>query len=421
MYHKTTLKNGLRAIIVPKKESLSVNLLVLVGVGSNYEKKEISGISHFIEHMSFKGTKKRPRAIDLSSEIDSLGAECNAFTSREYTGYYISCLPDKVDQALDILSDMYLNPVFDDLEIEKEKGVIVEEINRSFDNPGRRVGDIFTELMYGDSAYGWSTLGDKETLRNLNRKHFLDFQKKFYHARNTVVSVAGNFEHQNILKKIEQVFVPSVEGEVRPKAKIKEKQANPELRLEYRKGDQTNMVMGFRTFGSCHKDYFTSLVLSGVLGGTMSSRLFQKVREEMGAAYSIGAFQTGFTDYGCFGVSGGIQNKQFKEVIRVILSEVNRLKSELVEEKELSKVKDSLIGSTYLGLETPSDLASFYGIQEIRGEKIISPEELGEKIKAVTALDMRKLARRIFVNKNMNTAILGPYKNAQEFVDILTL
>lgn len=421
MFHKTTLKNGLRVIVVPKKESLSVNLLVLVGVGSNYETKELNGISHFIEHMCFKGTKKRPRAIDLSSELDALGAEYNAFTSREYTGYYVSCLPDKIDQALDILSDMYLNPVFDEQEIEKEKGVIGEEINRSLDNPGRRVQDIFSELVYGDSAYGWSTLGTKEILKKINRQDFLNYQKKFYHTENTVVAVAGNLDHQAVLKKIESSFAQAVEGKGRHKEKINENQSKPELCVEYRKGGQTNLTLGFRTFGSSHKDYYTAEVLAGVLGGTMSSRLFQKVREEMGAAYSIGAYQTGFTDYGFLGISGGIQTKQIKEVIRVILAELILLREELADEKELSRVKDSLIGTTYLNLETPSDLASFYGIQEVRGEPVISPEELGKKIKAVSARDVRNLARKIFVNEKMNLAVLGPHKNSAEFVDILTL
>jgi len=420
-FHKTTLKNGLRVIVVPKKESFSVNLLILVGVGSNYETKDIMGISHFVEHMSFKGTKKRPRAIDLSSELDALGTEYNAFTSREFTGYYVSCLPDKIDKALDILSDMYLNPVFDEAEIEKEKGVIGEEINRASDTPSRRVQDIFSELVYGDSAYGWSTLGTKEILKKISRQDFLSYQKKFYHTENTVIAVAGNLEHQDVLKKIENFFSGALEGKGRPKAEIKEKQSGPELRLVYRKGEQTNIVLGFRTFGFSHKDYFTAEILAGILGGTMSSRLFQKVREEMGAAYSIGAYQTGFTNYGHLGIVGGIQSKQLKEVIRVILAEINILKSELVDEKEMDRVKDSLIGTTYLNLETPSSLAEFYGIQEVRGEPIITPEEFGKKIKEVSALDVKKLAKKIFVNNSMNLAILGPHKNTQEFVDILSL
>lgn len=421
MFQKTTLKNGLRIILVPKKESLSVNLLVLVGVGTNYEIKELNGISHFLEHMTFKGTKKRPTAFDLSSEIDSMGAECNAFTNREYTGYYISCLPDKVNQALDILSDMYLNPVFDTTELEKEKGVIGEEINLHFDTPSRRVFDIFTSLMYGDSAYGRSTLGSKVVLKKVDRHDLLDYQNKFYHTENTVVAAAGNFTEDDILKKIEMHFSGARAGSGRPKEKIIEAQSKPQFKVEYRKGDQANMVLGFRTFGSSHPDYYTAEVMAGILGGTMSSRLFQKIREEMGAAYSIGSYQTGFTNYGYFGISGGIQSKRIGEVMKAILAEINLLKNSLVLEKELTKVKDSFIGSTYLGLETPADLSGFYGIQEIRGEPIISPEEFGKRIKAVTADDVRNLARKIFVNDVMNLAILGPYKGESEFVNMLTL
>ncbi|MCX6713404.1 MAG: pitrilysin family protein, partial [Candidatus Vogelbacteria bacterium] len=348
MYHRTTLKNGLRIITVPKKDSLSVNLLVLVSVGTDHETKAVNGISHFLEHMSFKGTAKRPRAIDLSSELDSLGAEYNAFTGREYTGYYVSCLPDKLDQALDILADMYLNPFFDEHEADKERGVIGEEINRSFDNPSRRVQDIFSELIYGDTSYGWSTLGTKATLKDINRPEFLAFRKKHYHAKNTVVAIAGDLEHLEITAKVERYFSALAAGRREPKEKIIERQTKPALRLEFHPGQQTNIVLGFRSVGSSHKDYYPALILAGILGGTMSSRLFQKVREEMGAAYSIGAYQASFAKHGYLGISAGVETKRLEEVLRVILAETAKLKVDLVDEKELARTKDVFIGSTYL-------------------------------------------------------------------------
>ncbi len=421
MYKKITLDNDLRLIMVPRPDSLSVNLLVLVGVGSNYETKELNGISHFMEHMCFKGTTKRPRAIDLSAELDALGAEYNAFTGREYTGYYVSCLPDKLEPALDILADMYLNPSFSESEIEKERGVIEEEINRSADNPSRVAQDLFVELLYGDTPYGWNTLGTESTLKKINRSAFLDYQKRFHHAKNTLVVVAGNFDQDYLPNIIEKYFSSVAKGEVISVEKTENLSNGPRLSLKKRLGAQTNIVLGFKTFGSCHPDYYTAEVLAGILGGTMSSRLFQKVREEMGAAYSINAYQTSFADYGYLSISGGVQSLRLKEVLKAILNEIILLTRELVPEKELARVKDSLIGTTYLNLETPSDLAAFYGIQEIRGETILSPEDLGKKIKAVTAQDVKTLAQKIFVTKGINLVILGPHDNQQEFVDILTL
>lgn len=424
MYHKTVLKNGLRIITVPKKDSLSVNLLVLTGVGTNFETREVSGLSHFVEHMCFKGTKKRPRAIDISSELDSLGADYNAFTGREYTGYYVSCLPDKTDEALDILSDMYLNPIFEELEIEKEKGVIGEEINRGFDNPARRVGDIFTDLVYGDTPFGWSTLGTVESLRGISQKDFIAYRRKYYHAANTVVVAAGRIETKQIVKKIGRYF-DSLPAEKGPrKKKLLESQKKPALKIEYRASGQSNMVLGFRSFGMAAKSYFAAEVLAGVLGGTMSSRLWQKVREEMGAAYSIAAFQTTYLDYGYLGVAGGIQSRQVEEVIRVILAETEKLKSELVGEKELARVKDSIVGTAYLQLETPADLGSYYGLQEVRGETILTPAVWADKIRAVTAAEVRALAKKIFVPGGLNLAILGPHdpqKSAKQFEDLLAM
>jgi predicted Zn-dependent peptidase len=421
MYRRNILKNGLRVITVPKAGSLSVNLLVLVGAGTNYENKKINGLSHFVEHMCFKGTKRRPRAIDLSSELDALGAEYNAFTSREYTGYYVSCLPDKIDAALDILADMYLNPVFDPLEIEKEKGVIGEEIKRAYDNPSRRVQDSFVDLLYGRSPRGFKTLGSTETLARISREDFSAYRKKFYHAGNTVVVASGGLSSVATVKKIDRHFSDLAGGDVSTPEYEELKQGRPKLVLEYKKSEQTNMILGFRGFGEEDPDYFAAEVLAGVLGGTMSSRLWQKVREEMGAAYSINAFQAAYLNYGYFGIAGGVRSRQASEVVRVILAECGKLTSEGPEEAELARTKDSIVGTTYLSLETPADLGSFLGIQEVRGQKVMKPTEWGEGIRAVTASDVRRVAKRLFKTDALNLALLGPHKSKAEFEDILSL
>ena len=421
MFTRSKIKNGLRLITIPRAESLSVNLLVLVGAGTNFENEKNNGLSHFVEHMCFKGTSRRPRAMDISSELDALGAEYNAFTGREYTGYYVSCLPDKLDQALDILSDLYLNPVFDPNEIEKEKGVISEEINRAFDNPSRRVQDVFTELLYGGLAAGRSTLGTNGTLSQIKRQDFFTFRKKFYHAGNTVIVAAGNFDPKQIRSKITRSFkeiTPGDDAAILPRVRVK--QTKPACRVDYRQSEQSNLILGFRTFGEEHEKYYAATVLSSILGGTMSSRLWQRIREEMGAAYSIAAFQTAYLGYGYLAVAGGVQNSKLTDVIKAILAETSRLKAELVSEAELSRVKDSLIGSTYLGLETPSDLSLYYGLEEVRNRPLLKPEDWAKKIRQVSANDIMSLANEIFNLKTANLAILGPHENSKEFENILS-
>jgi len=418
MIKKTVLENGLRLLTVPKTDGLSVSVLVLVGVGTNYETEKINGLSHFLEHMCFKGTDKRARAIDISSELDALGAEYNAFTGREYTGYYVSCLPERIDEALDVLSDLYLNPRLDEGEIEKEKGVIGEEINRSFDNPSRRVQDNFTELAFGNSPLGWNTLGTASRLKQLTRGDFLEYRKKYYYSGNTVVVVSGKFDPGTITQKIASSFTGITIREKDVKSSEVIFSAESGVGVEYRESEQSNLVLGFHTFGEKHPDHPVAEVLAGVLGGTMSSRLWQKIREEMGAAYSIGAFQTSYVDYGYLAVAGGVQSGRLEEVVKVILAEIVELKESPVDEKELSRVKDSLIGTAFLNLETPFDLATYYGMDEVRGEELLDPIDWAKKIRAVTASEVQDLARKIFIKERMVLSIVGPHRDKNVFEEI---
>jgi len=418
-YTKTVLENGLRVITVPMKDNPTVTVFVLVEAGSKYETKDKNGISHFLEHMCFKGTKKRPSNADISTELDNIGSRYNAFTSQEVTGYYAKAEYRNVDKLLDIISDMYLNPVFNEKEIEKEKGVIIEEINMYEDLPQRKVENLIMELIYGDQPAGWDIAGPKENIRNISRKDFITYRNKFYTPKSTTVVVAGNFEEEKVIKNIKKIFSKTPKLEKGKKEKVKENQTKPAIAIFKKETDQTHLVLGVRTFNIYDKRDRVMKVLDGILDAGMSSRLFKKLRDEMGVCYYVHANNETFTDHGFFGVSAGVDNKRVKEVIKVILGEFNKLKTKPVSKEELQKVKQNLIGTMYLGLESSDSLAKFYGSQEIMNEKIKTPEEIKVKIESVTAEEVRALAQEIFVDKGLNLAIVGRFENKADFTEVL--
>ncbi len=412
---KTTLANGLRILTIPRKDDLTTTFLVLVEAGSKYETKEISGLSHFLEHMCFKGTEKRPKAIDITGELDGLGAECNAFTAQEYTGYFAKVEAHKLDQALDIVSDLYVNPVFNVAEIEKEKGVVVEELNMYEDLPMRKINDLFMELLYGDQPAGWDIGGTKEVVRSLTKNQLTAYRAAHYVPQATVVVVAGAFDEPSIIRKIETAFGGIAAGTKTGKLAVTESQSAPQVFLKNKKVDQTHIMLGCRAFSAFDNRRFALEVLADVLGGGMSSRLFQKVREELGAAYYVKAGVDLFTDHGFLAVSTGVDQTKRIVVIRAILDEMKKLKEELVPEAELRRAKNHLVGRIILGLEASDEIASFYGAQEVAGEKLMSPQELVGKLEAITAEDIRNVARDIFTDDRLNLAIIGPFADDAEF------
>jgi len=418
-YNKTVLENGLRIITVPMKDNPTVTVLVLVEAGSKYETKDKNGISHFLEHMCFKGTTNRPSNADISTELDNLGSHYNAFTGQEYTGYYAKAEHSHVDKLLDVVSDMYLHPLFPENEIEKEKGVIIEEINMYEDLPQYKVQNLIMKLVYGDQPAGWDIAGPKENIKQMGRADFIAYRNKFYKAPSTTVVVSGNFNEEKVIKDISQIFSAMPKAEKGTKEKVKEEQTKPEVILFKKETDQTHIVLAVRTFGVFDKREKTMKVLDGVLDAGMSSRLFKKLRDEMGVCYYVRAGHDSFTDHGLYMISAGVDNKRVKEVIAVILDELNKLKTELVSPEELQKVKQNLAGTMYLSLESSDSLAKFYGGQEILNERVKNPEEIKIKIESVTAEEVRDLAKEIFVDKGLNLAIVGRFEDKAEFEEIL--
>jgi len=413
------LKNGLRVVTIPMKDNPTVTVLVLVGTGSDYEAENVNGISHFLEHMCFKGTTKRPSAQAISHELDALGCQYNAFTDHEMTGYYAKSDAKNFKKIFDVVSDIYLNSTFPEAEMEKEKGVIVEEINMYEDMPARHVQDLYQEVLYGDQPAGRNIAGTKEKVRAMTRDDFVKYKNAHYVAEGTVIVVAGSVNQADVDKEVAKHFGNVHTGKKGKKVKTKDIQNNPEVIVKNKETDQTHFVLGVRSFPIGDKRNPTLSVLSGLLGAGMSSRLFIKLREEMGVAYYVRAYNDASLDHGSFQISAGVNNARTKEVITEILKECADVTMKVIDEEELQKVKSFLIGNMKLSLEATDDIASFYGTQELMRNKIDSLEDKIKNIKKVTAKDIMTIARLIFKTKNLNLAIIGPYKDKNEFKGIL--
>jgi len=411
LFNQTKLSNGLRVVTVPMADNPAVTVLVMVETGSKYETKEINGLSHFLEHMVFKGTPKRPTAMDISKELESLGAHYNAFTSQEYTGYYAKVSKQHIDIALDVVSDIYLNPLLDEKEIQKEKGVIVEEIRMYKDMPHRNIRDLYMSLVYGDQPAGWNIAGTEDTVNSFKRDDFIKYRSEHYVSERTIVVVSGSIDEKEILEKIGKAFADIPQTKSIEKVKVNDDQNKPNLLLHFKETDQAHLILGVRTFDSKSKYDETLSVLSTMLGGGMSSRLFHKLRDEMGVGYYIHASHDAYTDHGLFNISAGVDTKRIEEVIEVLIKECKKIIDEDISEEELKKVKDCISGSFVLGLETSDSRAEYCASNLIMKGKIESPDEEISKINKVTVKDIKDLAKMIFVDEKLNLAIIGPYKD----------
>ena len=415
-----TLSNGIKSIFIKNKSTKTITLLVWVNTGSKYETKEISGISHFLEHMMFKGTKKRKDAHAITVELDSVGAEFNAFTSQEYTGYYIQTVHENFDLAADVLSDIILNSKFDKREMDKERGVIIEELNMYKDNPPRQVLQNFEHLLYGDQPAGWDIGGTKESVLSISRKQLVDYFKDQYKANNTIICLAGNFDEKKAKEKLECLFAGMQEGKIRTKPEVIEKQTRPGLNLEYKKTDQTHLVLGFRSFIPFSDDKIYPLyLLSVILGGGMSSRLFVNIREKQGLAYYISSGVEATSDTGYLYIRAGVDNKRVLNSVKSILSEIRKVLRRGITKEELSKAKKYKEGKLLMGLESSYEMASLFTHYFAYGKRLKSEDEILKKIFSVTESDVNDLAKEIFKNERLNLALIGPFKKKSEFEEVL--
>ena len=424
-FEKHVLKNGLRVLLAPMENTETATVLFLVGAGSKYETKKINGASHFLEHLAFKGTKKRPNPKDITAEIDAVGGQINAFTGEEYTGYYVKVNYQNLVLALDVVSDISLNSLLPEKEIERERGVILEEINMYEDLPMHKVSDIWIKVMFGDQPAGRTILGEKDVIKNISRKEIFDYRNAYYKAENSLVVMSGNFSQlKNVLAELEKLFGKMGDGRAKNKMAVKNRQQKPEFLLGFKETDQTHLLVGFRGVSlkqEAIKDRFVLSVIGGLLGGYMSSRLFQEIREKRGWAYYIHSFVDFDTDCGSIGAQAGVVNDKTGEAIKVILNEFKKIKNGQFSKKEVESAKSNLVGGLALSLEGSSAIASFLGKQELLEEKILTPEQMFDKIKAVSANDIKRVAKKYFVNKGLNLALIGPHQDKKAFEKVLKI
>lgn len=416
---KITLKNGLRILLVSQSSSLATTVLITVAAGSKYETKEINGLSHFLEHMCFKGTEHRPTALDISSELEGLGAENNAFTGQEHTAYYAKGRNESATRLLDVVGDTYLNSVFNPEEIEKERGVIIQEIKMYEDLPNRKIWDVLNLLLYGNQPAGWSVAGTEEVVKKLNREDFIKYRTAHYVPQSSILCLCGGGDLDVLAEQAEKLFINMPAGQKSAKLSVVEDQTEAAEQVVSKSIDQTHILLACRSFSIFDSRKYALMVLNSILGGGMSSRLFQAVREDLGAAYYIYSTDELLTDHGFLVVAAGIDQTRSEEVISRIIQELGRLKNELVKPEELEKAKEHIAGQLVLSLETSDSLAFFYSQQEILEKEATDPEVLIQKIRSVTAEDVQSVARTVFKNRNLNLAAIGPFTPNTSFKNIL--
>ncbi len=423
MYKKTTLKNGLRVLTVPMKNANSVTVLILVGTGSKYETKEINGISHFLEHMFFKGTKKRPDTLKISETLDKIGGQYNAFTSKETTGFWAKVDKQHIDVALDWISDIFLNSKFDAVEIEREKGVVIEEMNMYLDTPTSHVSELFEELLYGDTPAGWPIVGRREQILNYTRESMVEYYKTHYSSDNTVVCIAGDVKQKEIEQKLTNYFGKAKLGHSSPKVAVVESQQKPAVLVHYKKTDQIHFCLGVRAYDMFDPRRYALSLMAVMLGGNMSSRLFISVRERNGLGYYVHTSVDAATDAGYLVTQAGIKQGSLEKAIGLVLAEYRDLRDNGVSAQELKKAKDYIRGTMALSLDATDAKAGYFASQEVMGKQVLTPEEKLKMIDKVTISDIKNVALDIFKNEKLNLSVIGPFeaKEQEAFEKLLTL
>lgn len=421
-YTRSILKNGLRVIVVPIDDVESVTSLVMVGAGSRYETRKNNGISHFLEHMAFKGTKKRPTAREIATLIDGIGAESNAFTGKEVTGYYIKSAATHVNTTLDVLSDILTHSKLDQDEIDRERGVIIEEINLYEDTPMRKIYDVFEDLMYGDTPMGWDIAGPKDVINSINRADFVDYMNSLYSADNMTVVVAGKVNEEKVKSDIERFFSPMKKFKTFKPKPVTESQEKPEVRIKHKKSEQAHFAVGVRTSGlQDETDRYPLSILSSILGGGMSSRLFYEVRERQGLAYYVRSYSEKYADVGYLASFAGVDPKRVDDAIKTVVEEYQKIqkKGEITAD-EVKKAKEFVKGHFILELEDTKSIATHYASEELLEKEIQNPDEIMKKLDAVTLDEVHNVAVKYLEKQPLNLALIGDFEDSDRFKKLIS-
>jgi predicted Zn-dependent peptidase len=413
------LDNGLRVVTAPIESAQSVTCAIMLAAGSRYETAQTNGIAHFSEHMFFKGTEKRPTARDISKEIDAIGGEFNAFTGKEYTAYYVKCAAESRDVALDVLVDMLRNSKFAPEEIDREKGVIIEEMNMYFDTPRDFIGGVYEGLLYGDQPLGWDIIGRKETVRSATHDTFREYLDQWYKPGRMVVGLGGAIG-DGLHEKLESLLgdLPSAEtGEPTP---IELATANgSRVKVHTKQSDQAHICLGVYSYPLVHPDRYALQVLATILGGGMSSRLFTEVRERRGLAYYVFGINHSYTDTGSLFSQAGVDINRIDEAVATVATELRKVATEPIPADELEKARSFAKGRFVLQLESPQGLIMF-GLRRaiLEGEAPDTADVLAELDK-VTVDDVQRVARELIDGGGLNLAVIGPFDDAERFEKLL--
>ncbi len=421
-YDIHTLKNGLRIVLAPMPATQTATVVVMTGTGSRYENAHENGLAHFLEHMFFKGTKKRPSAKAISEELDGIGSIYNAFTSKDRTAYYAKVSSRYLDTALDCVSDIFLNSTLPSKEITKERGAVIQEIDMYEDMPMRTVDNVFDALIFGaEHPLGRTILGPKENIRAFTRKEFTTYLKRNYTPANTIVCVAGAFSTPKVLAKIRRDFGRLKKAEAPALIPFVGTQTAPRVSIKEKSTDQTQLIIGVPAYPYLHKDEYALEVFSSLMGGGMSSRLFLEVREKRGLAYSVHSWAEKYPDTGYFAVQAGVEHGKLEKTIATILAEFRKIKHTKVSAKELAKVKANLKGTLTLSLETSSAIAQNAASSIVSVGKIRPLEEIVAGIDKVTAADIQRVAKDILKTEGLNLAIIGPHLHKDKLLSLLRI
>jgi predicted Zn-dependent peptidase len=416
-FERHTLENGLRVLTANLDHAQSVTCMVMLAAGSRYESADTNGIAHFSEHMFFKGTQRRPSARDIAGEVDSIGGEFNAFTGKEYTAYYVKCAAEHRDVALDVLADMLRNSRFDTEEIDREKGVIIEEMNMYFDTPRDYIGGVYESLLYGDQPLGWDIIGRKETVREATRDTFMQYLDRWYKPPRMIVGIAGKIG-DDALARATELFgdLPSSEtGEPEPAREYQSER----VRVFTKQSDQAHLILGVPSYPIEHPDRYALQMVATVLGGGMSSRLFTEVRERRGLAYYVFGLNHSYTDAGSLYSQAGVDINRIEEAVTTIATELRKIAAEPVPSDELEKARNFTKGRFVLQLESPQGLILFGLRKEVLEHRAPDPEEVLAGVDAVTGEDVQRVARDLIDDEKLRLALIGPFDDAERFEKLL--
>lgn len=436
MFQKFTLKNGSRLILVPQQNTAAVTVLILFRVGSRYETRNINGVSHFLEHMMFKGTRRRPTTSDISRELDSVGAEYNAFTGKDYTGYYIKIEARHLLKALDMLEDMLYHSKFNEEEFNRERKVIHEEIHMYRDNPMMRIEELIEEEIFAGNTLGWPIAGTEQTMNGIAHANLVNYYKTYYIPKRTVIAVAGNQPQQtadlakklfskphkgsaSLSREFKKFYPALLRG--RGAAVVHKARQPPRVKIEYKDTEQAQLALGWPAYKYLDKRLPALSVLSTILGGTMSSRLFISVRERKGLAYYVRTGVDVYEDTGSFQVRAGLARGRMEEALQTIMDELRKIKRSGITTEELHRAKENIRGKLAIELEESSEIASFYGRQELFTNKTLTPEEKVSRILKVTKDEIKAVANDIMRQDRLSVATIGPYKDEKLFAKLLRL